>query len=206
MITLSGKFEAGDCEQVAKALERATEIHAGQITAFHKLPFIKHPLEVLTYMAGWGVSEVNLRQAALLHEVLQPSLPKAMTFQQLYDEFGEKVAVAVKDTTFFFEKVVEEDPRLMTLAKKARHEAMLEFFKGFQTKPLPSLILAVADRIVLISDVISYNPTMAHPHFKIARELFRSMMNRKFEIEEWNPQVWARMRYHYGIISQMSYS
>ena len=193
-------------QQLDKALNLAMYVHEGQFTIHHHLPFITHPLDVLAFVSDWGVKNVAIRQAAILHESLNPQCANPMDFQMLYDEFGEKVASIVKDCTFVYDNpnLESEDEEVRKVAIKDQKRASNEFFKTFNEKSTSAIVIAVADRLLITAGLISVSPDKARPCFALAKELFTVMRSRHEDIrKKQGEEVWSRMRYQLTQVSQM---
>lgn len=75
-----------------KAIIFAANAHEGQFRKGTKLPYIVHPMEVATIVTTL-TKDIEVICAAVLHDVLEDC--KQVTYQQLENEFGSKVASLV---------------------------------------------------------------------------------------------------------------
>lgn len=83
---------AARSELVARALAKATTVHAGQVrNGSGGLPYIEHPRMVAATLAVHGYGDATLA-AALLHDVVEDS---DTTVEELQAEFGNEVAALV---------------------------------------------------------------------------------------------------------------
>jgi (p)ppGpp synthase/HD superfamily hydrolase len=195
------KNTSDEDQLVIKAYHKAHEAHAGQVHAVNRIPFIAHPLEVLNYVSDWGVRDVDIRQAALLHEVTHPRSCKPVSLDEIEKEFGENVANIVRECTFVYEK-----PNL-SATKDHHRQALKVFFKTFYETSVGSLIIAVADRLLIVNDLVRTSPPKAKPAFVVAKDLFAALKHRKSEITESckeGIEIWSRMRYRLTQVSQMT--
>jgi (p)ppGpp synthase/HD superfamily hydrolase len=196
-------------EQVQKALDRAVKIHEGQVALCHRTPFILHPLSVLNLISDWGITDTATRQAAVLHESLNPLCHQPLTFEQIGEDFGKKVAKIVQEGTFIYDDPMleSEDSEMKKAAKKRRQKALAEYFKTFKDKRIETLVIKVADRLLVTEDLLSTKPNQSGICFKEAKELFLVMKLRQPEIEaiKKTGEVWSRMRHKYGMVQQAVY-
>jgi (p)ppGpp synthase/HD superfamily hydrolase len=201
----TGQSTAED-QEVVRAYRRAEKVHEGQVMLCLRTPFITHPLQVLAFVSDWGIKDTAVRQAEVLHETLQPHCENPMTFSQLQEEFGEKVANLVHECTFVYEdqNLHDLDPKIKKSAIKLRRLAISEFYTLFQKKKsVVALVVAVADSLAVTADLISQKPKNAVTCHSMAKPLYTAMMNRKVEIvEALNPEIWARMKYQHGLVAQ----
>jgi GTP diphosphokinase / guanosine-3',5'-bis(diphosphate) 3'-diphosphatase len=84
---LASYLPAEDIATIREAYKVSDEAHLGQIRASGE-PYISHPLEVASIVAGWKL-DAQAIQAALLHDVLEDT---GVTRAQLVKTFGGKVA------------------------------------------------------------------------------------------------------------------
>lgn len=112
----------------AKAVQFATEAHAGQERKLSKEPYIIHPLEVSKTLEDAGFCE-ELVIAALLHDTVEDT---DTTIEQIEKEFGPLVAKYVSAHTEDKTKTWEE-----------RKQHTLELVKD---APLEIKALIVADK------------------------------------------------------------
>jgi GTP diphosphokinase / guanosine-3',5'-bis(diphosphate) 3'-diphosphatase len=84
---LATYLPADDIAIIREAYKVSDEAHLGQIRASGE-PYISHPLEVASIVAGWKL-DAQAIQAALLHDVLEDT---GVTRAQLVKTFGGKVA------------------------------------------------------------------------------------------------------------------
>lgn len=78
-----------------KALLFATEKHKGQTRKFSGKPYVVHPIRVANSLKEFTSNETIIA-AALLHDTLEDT---KTTFEELKTEFGDKVAVLVRELT-----------------------------------------------------------------------------------------------------------
>lgn len=76
-----------------RALEFAKRHHEGQF--YDDQPFIIHPIEVAQFLEGLGQDD-DIVCAGYLHDILEDT---NVTYEQIVNEFGEKIAGLVKECT-----------------------------------------------------------------------------------------------------------
>jgi GTP diphosphokinase / guanosine-3',5'-bis(diphosphate) 3'-diphosphatase len=81
-----------------KAIAFAMEAHRGQLTEdYAPLPYIFHPMEVAKLLRQiGGCEDEELLAAAILHDTLEHT---ETTFEDLQQEFGDRVATLVQELT-----------------------------------------------------------------------------------------------------------
>lgn len=122
-----------------KAIKFATDAHAGQVNHSGH-PYILHPLAVmLSLFQKYGAQEEDILVTALLHDVVEDT---HLTLDDIEDNFGERVRVAVDSVTRREEHdepyaayvLRARDNRIGRLVKLADLEYNLRLA---QTHPLP---------------------------------------------------------------------
>jgi len=135
---------------VFKALEFASARHKHQFRKGEvKIPYINHPINVITLLSEYGENETNLLSAAALHDVIEDTANGKQEIDKLSkiikEEFGDKVL-----------KIVLEVSDDKTLPYQER--------KKLQIKDTPFLSnegkkLKISDKICNIKDMMEYPPT-----------------------------------------------
>jgi len=82
-----------DPDGICRAVAFATKAHAGQLRKGTDVPYVTHPISVGMLLARAGCAD-DLVMAGILHDCLEDT---ETTFEQLEDEFNEKVAEIVQD-------------------------------------------------------------------------------------------------------------
>jgi len=80
---------------IKQAHSFALERHKGQYRKFTKLPYIRHPEQVVCILAMYDVDNAILT-AAMLHDVVEDTYT---TIQEIQETFGKKVADLVEELT-----------------------------------------------------------------------------------------------------------
>lgn len=104
-------------------------------------PYINHPVEVAHILAENGVEDLEVLQAALLHDVLEDT---DTTYEELEGRFGRKVAGVVKEVT---------DDK--STSKYTRKKAQLDLT---QFKSLEARLVKIGDKISNTRDLKSNPP------------------------------------------------
>jgi len=87
-------YPEGDTALVARAFQRADELHRGQQRLSGE-PYITHPLTVTEILAGYGMDAATLA-AALLHDTVEDT---SVTVDEIAAEFGGEVAELIDGVT-----------------------------------------------------------------------------------------------------------
>ena len=74
-----------------EAINMAASAHAGQVRKGTKVPYIVHPMEVMSIVAGF-TEDVEVMAAAVLHDVVEDT---SLTLSDIEERFGKKVAKMV---------------------------------------------------------------------------------------------------------------
>lgn len=97
---------------VVKAALFATEAHKGQLRKYDKIPYIAHPAAVAVLVSHM-TSDAEMIAAAYLHDVVEDT---DITHEEIFKEFGLRVAELVYDLTDHFTK--ERYPHLNRKKRK----------------------------------------------------------------------------------------
>ena len=120
-------------EQLQQAFELAEVTHRGQYRRYSGVPYIIHPLKVQECLSRWGVVNIDVHRAALLHDTLEDSKDKVKTEQQL-------------STLYYPEDVILYVHELTKPTNKKEAE---DYYKNFHLARSPqSIIIKCADRVV----------------------------------------------------------
>lgn len=139
------------------------------------VPYIVHPLEVLKKICLWGVDKVkflDLWITVLTHDTIEDT---EVTYEELKEFFGEKVANWVQMLSFRA-KLTGEDSKDYQLAK-SRH------LDDFVNKPVEVLVAKLADRFCNIIDFMQSGSDYASKYYKRAIGLVEVAIIRRLEIE-----------------------
>ena len=82
-------------ELINKAIAFAVEKHKGQLRKGANLPYIIHPLKVMSKLVEWGSSKDTII-IGILHDTLEDT---NTTYEELAENFGEYIANGVKFCT-----------------------------------------------------------------------------------------------------------
>lgn len=153
-----------------KTIEFAMEAHKDQTRKNFNLPYIVHPLAVYKTLLSIGVTDKDILQAAILHDVLEDT---ETSYIDLFDLFGEKVANYVLELTsdesvYKFhhngEFIVDRNKKAEYLTNK-----MNNMSNG-------ALLCKLADRLDNISDLSLMNNNWSEKYYyetdKIMNRLF----------------------------------
>jgi len=128
-----------------RAIFFATQKHEGQRRKAPEgrvgLPYITHPLDVMTRLIRVGVTDERTLAAAVLHDVLEDT---ETTEQELIDHFGEEVAAIVVE--------VSDPPGMSKTAAKKRQVHMAP------TMSDPAKLVKTSDKTSNVDNIITHPP------------------------------------------------
>ena len=124
-------------EQMQQAFELAEVTHRGQYRRYSGVPYIIHPLKVQECLSRWGVVNIDLLRASILHDTLEDSVDRKRTEQQL-------------STLYYPEDVIRY---VKELTKPNNKEGAKEYYKNFHLNRSPhAVIIKCADRVANAMD------------------------------------------------------
>lgn len=133
---------------IHQAIVYATEHHAGQLRKGTSLPYIVHPMEVMTILSRMNADEALL-MTGILHDTVEDT---DATIEEVRALFGARVAALVDAHT-------EQDKELPWQARK---QAAIDHLR---TAPREVKLLIMADKL-------SNLRSMAHDHSRIGNKLW----------------------------------
>ena len=180
-------------EEIQQAVDFAVQAHAGQVRK-NGLPYICHPMGVLSQLGDWGIANVVTWKSAVCHDVREDC---GIEFEELVGEIGEEAALVVEELSFFPDKNHEF---LSPQEQKVEHVA------SFGDKSVHALVIKVADRVCNVCDFLAVDPNYAKIYWKKANELLQTMVFRREEIAKFyeSESVFPRMRYTQTQLVQMT--
>lgn len=125
-------------ENIQKAINLATEKHQDQFRKGDKLPYIVHPFSVAWMLADAGETE-EVVVAGLLHDILE-DVP-GYSYEQMKQEFGERVATIVKDVS------EDKDPNVESDERATWEERKQKYLDHLRNASNGALCVSVADKI-----------------------------------------------------------
>lgn len=178
-------------DQIQFAISFATLSHSDDVRKGNNLPYICHPLDVLSQVANWECHDLIAWKAAICHDVLEDC--EDVDDVSLEKIIGEQATKVVKELTF----VPENSNRHKSAQKLDYMRTWMEKDEsGTWIKSVTSLVVKIADRICNTKDFLLTNPEYAPEYWSKANAIFRAMDLRKEEIiEVYGEKVWARMRH-----------
>jgi (p)ppGpp synthase/HD superfamily hydrolase len=157
--------------ELQATIEFAVKKHSGQTRKNGVLPYISHPFDVLKKVCAWGIKDLNVHKAALVHDLLEDT---DTSIDELKSVVGEIACNYVQELTFTFNSNVKS-------SKKEQKEA---YISSFDSKSDESLILKIADRFANIRDFIADEDPYAVKYINQAKDLFQTFKNKKKHLEE----------------------
>ncbi len=171
--------------KVQAAIEFAASKHSGTDRAGEDpLPYIVHPLEVLSFarLVG-GVTDEDLLAAAALHDTIEDT---ETTREEIAVLFGERVAGFVQALTRYEPSEEERAGKSKDEIWEMRSELLLNEIAEMPHEVLP---LKLADRL---SNVRESKVTKSKP--KVARYIRQTKRILEIVPREVNPPLWDAIR------------
>lgn len=126
---------------ISKAIDFAFRKHAGQFRkSFVGVPYFSHVMDVFTRLRTWGVRDLDLLAAAILHDTLEDT---DTTEEELETNFNKRVLSLVKAVTRPAEAGKDKASKIAYLENMAK------------TYGEDVLILKLADRYCNVIDYIA---------------------------------------------------
>lgn len=132
------------------ALAVAAEAHAGQTRKVGKteLPFIIHPIEVMSVLALYGETDEEVLCAALLHDAVEDSDNREYVRSQIFLKLGSNVLSIVDKLTLPAEC---SDHESKSYDKKKKYAHIAELLNGDDLKAIK---VKLADRFCNIRNML----------------------------------------------------
>lgn len=176
----TGTNGKADLQQV---VEFAVKAHANQFRKHSGLPYICHPIGVMSQLAQWDITDVLTWKAAICHDVLEECTVKIAELQAV---IGAEATEVVKELTFI------PDP-LVLMSNKDQKKRYME---SFTHKSVHALVIKAADRALNSCDFLCSDPQYAKLYWKMASPLFAAVMGRGDEIKDtFGESVFPRLMY-----------
>ena len=131
--------------KVQKAINKAADLHRGQIRKGDGLPYIVHPFSVAWILSSYTNDE-DIIAAGLLHDVLEDV--EGYEYEDLKRDFGEKIANIVREVSEKGEN----------LGSKNWEERKQKYLSHLENASFEALMICAADKIHnLVSLIGAYN-------------------------------------------------
>ena len=161
-------------DQEQKILHRTvrfvTKKHDGQFRKESGLPYIVHPMAVLSQIAEWEIPTFVTWLVALSHDVMEDC---NVSQDELEKVVGKRGAAIVRELSFFPVVAGEDVPV---------HIQKQKYMRSFMISSVHALVVKFADRCCNTHDwVVAGNP-YAKKYWKKADNLFDAFTTRKMEI------------------------
>ncbi|MCB7189766.1 HD domain-containing protein [Anaerostipes caccae] len=145
-----------------KAIIFATKAHSGQKRKGTDIPFMIHPLEVASIVAGITPDE-DMMCAAVLHDVIEDC--RDVTGEDIRREFGDKVADYV---------LMESEDKSRSWIERKRHT--VDFLKHRAKRPA---------KVIALGDKLANVRSLARDYKLLGDELWQ-----RFNMKDKNMQGW----------------
>jgi len=183
--------------EMRQALQRTvmfvTKAHAKQFRKGSGLPYIVHPMAVLSQVAEWGVTNIAIWNAALCHDVLEdrPDIDTAT----LTKIIGRNATSIVEELTFI------PDPN----SEVPRHIQKKAYMESFDQKSIPACVIKWADRICNAFDFLCTDEEYAKKYWHKADDLFGLLMDRRLEVSQYfeDDSIATHIHYTKSTLGQM---
>jgi (p)ppGpp synthase/HD superfamily hydrolase len=159
-------------KRISKAVRFATKKHDGQFRKDSDLPYIVHPMAVLSQIAEWEITDQVPRLAAVTHDVREDC---GVTYEELVAVVGKEAADVVEELSFF--------PDLRSDIPK--HIQKQDYMRSFATSSIPALAVKFADRCCNTYDWLAAGNPYAKKYWKKADDLFSAFITRREEVIEY---------------------
>lgn len=124
--------------RIQYAINRAAELHNGQMRKVSNVPFFTHPFGVAIILSGYTEDE-DVIIAGLLHDVLE-DVPK-YSYNHMKKEFGERIANMVRGVT------EEKSPRTKKTAKETWMDRKATYLKKLKKDTYEAMMISAADKM-----------------------------------------------------------
>ena len=188
------EFNQEERKDLQRAVVFATKAHAGQFRKMSGLPYIVHPMAVLSQISEWGITNLVIWKAALCHDILEDR--PTIKIGDLVEILGDESALLVAELSFFPDK----NSDMSAPMQKKR------YMDSFYNKSVPALVIKVADRICNTFDFLCTDPDYAVKYWEKATTLFDAMMDREEEIVAYFRQLGLERSDAESIPAHMKYS
>lgn len=153
-----------------KVLEFACKAHEDQTRKDDSIPFVCHPISVMTQLHKLGVTDSVILAAALLHDVVEDTV---YTVKDIGDSLAGH---ATFDEIFKIVELVME----LTLPLNSQTKQM--YMESFANKSREALLIKVVDRLDNVNDYAIHNLAYAKKYFDKAAPLYTTFRARREEI------------------------
>jgi (p)ppGpp synthase/HD superfamily hydrolase len=179
-------------EKIQSVINFAVKCHMGQARKASGLPYIVHPMAVLSKLGEWHISDHKCWIAAICHDIRE-DCPN-VTREQLVKVVGKEAASIVDELTF------------IPLNNGVDHSVQkAEYMKSFKDKSIEAVVVKVADRMCNTLDYIYSNPQYARKYWNKAEDLLSVMLHRAGEIDHaFGAGTFIRIRYSQTLINERS--
>lgn len=162
----------------------AHKSHKGQKRKHSGLPYIVHPLSVLSLVAEWGITDLVVWRACVCHDILEER--PDISVQQLAEVIGVPAADIVDELTF---RPDTNDPM-------PQAEQKAKYMKTFRSKSVQSLAIKAADRMKNTWDFYAANPEYAKIYWRKGKDLMAALQQRQEEfVNVFGEAVFPRVMY-----------
>lgn len=145
---------------IRKAAEFAARVHEGALRKGSNVPYISHPMEVAVIVALM-TDDKDLIAAAYLHDVIEDA---GVTFQELEQEFGSRIAWLVKNES-------EDKSKSWIERKQATIDRLAD--------------AGMEDKILAFGDKLSNLRSTAKDYMVVGDEIWQKFRAKDKKLQEW---------------------
>lgn len=157
--------------ELQRVVEFVVQAHANQFRKHSGLPYVCHPIAVLSQLAEWDIEDMTTWMAGLCHDVRE-ECPE-ITHDILVDTIGPEAADVVNELTFV--------PDLSSPATVKEQKTV--YLESFATKSLQALVIKAADRALNSCDFMCVDPKYAKKYWRMGKPIFQTVMQKAEEIK-----------------------
>lgn len=170
--------------ELQEVVEFVVQAHANQVRKHSGLPYVCHPMAVLSQLAEWDISDVTTWKAALCHDVREECLD--IQPADLIAVIGSDAARVVEELTF--------TPDLTSPVTVKEQKAA--YIDSFMTKSLEALVIKAADRALNSWDFQCVDPKYAKKYWRMGKPIFQAVLQKGEEIKStFGDSVYPRIMY-----------
>lgn len=170
-----------DGVELQQVIEFAVKAHAGQVRKHSGLPYICHPMAVVSQLAQWDIVDNMVWKAGFCHDVLEDC---PISLEELRQVIGVTAASVVEELTFVF------DPGSLYTKK----EQKAQYMDTFYDKSVHALVVKAADRVLNSLDFLNTDSQYARKYWLLGQTVFRAIIQKKEQISElFGPSTFPRL-------------
>lgn len=165
------------------AIKFTVEKHSGQYRKGSELPYIVHPMAVLSMLGYWEIKCPITLKAAIGHDVREER--PDVTYYDCVQAYGEPSALIIEELSFFPVPGAGPD-----------HIQKKIYMSKWMEKSVEALVIKCPDRFCNTIDFMQTDPNYARKYWNKASDLFDAMVTRGEEIvARYGIATFAKMKF-----------